>query len=126
MTLSQIITDKEGIIKVAIKEDDKMVVHVTSKNFNEEVLMTDKTVLIDFWAPWCGPCRMLGPVIEEVATEVPSQYKICKVNVDEEEQLASQFKVYSIPTVVVMKDKKIIKQTVGYQPKQTIKKMLGL
>lgn len=103
-----------------------MVVHVTSKNFNEEVLMTDKTVLIDFWAPWCGPCRMLGPVIEEVAAEVPSQYKICKVNVDEEEQLASQFKVYSIPTVVVMKDKKIIKQTVGYQPKQTIKKMLGL
>ena len=103
-----------------------MVVHVTSKNFNEEVLMTDKTVLIDFWAPWCGPCRMLGPVIEEVATEVPSQYKICKVNVDEEEQLASQFKVYSIPSVVVMKDKKIIKQTVGYQPKQTIKKMLGL
>jgi len=103
-----------------------MIIHVTSKNFNEEVMESDKTVLIDFWAPWCGPCRMLGPVVEELSNEVPSTVKVVKINVDEAQDLASQFRVFSIPTVVVMKDKKIIKQAVGFQPKAALKKMLSL
>lgn len=103
-----------------------MLVHITSKNFNEEVMETDQTVLVDFWAPWCGPCRMIGPIIEELANEVPSHIKIAKVNVDEEQQLASQYRVFSIPTIIIIKDKKIIKQTVGFQSKAALKKMLGI
>lgn len=103
-----------------------MLVHITSKNFNEEVMETDQTVLVDFWAPWCGPCRMIGPIIEELANEVPSHIKIAKVNVDEEQQLASQYRVFSIPTIIIIKDNKIIKQTVGFQSKAALKKMLGI
>ena len=103
-----------------------MLVHITSKNFNEEVMETDQTVLIDFWAPWCGPCRMIGPIIEELASEVPSHIKIAKVNVDEEQQLASQYRVFSIPTILIIKDKKVIKQAVGFQTKVALKKMLGI
>lgn len=103
-----------------------MVVHVTKENFNEEVLSTDKTVLIDFWAPWCGPCRMLGPVIDELGNEVPENVKVVKINVDEESELASQYRIFSIPTMVVIKDKQVIKQAVGFQPKAAIKKMLGI
>lgn len=99
------------------------VIHVTEENFEQEVLKSDKPVLIDFWASWCGPCQMLLPVIEELGNEV-TDAKICKVNVDEEEQLASKFNVMSIPTLVVMKDGKVVSAAVGVKPKEDILEML--
>ena len=79
------------------------IVHVTADNFETEVMQSDKTVLIDFWAAWCGPCRMLAPVIDQLAEEL-EDVKVCKVDVDSEPNLAARFKVMSIPTLVVMKD----------------------
>ena len=79
------------------------VVHVTTDNFEQEVMQSDKPVLIDFWASWCGPCMMLGPVVEELAGEV-DDVKICKVNVDEQMDLAQQFKVVSIPMLILIKN----------------------
>ncbi len=97
---------------------------ITKSNFDEEVLRSDKPVLIDLWASWCGPCRMLAPVIEEIANESDGSYKVGKINVDEEQELASMFRVSSIPMVVVVKDGKVAKQTVGYQPKESILALL--
>lgn len=101
------------------------VVKITKDNFESEVLNSDKTVLIDFWASWCGPCRMLSPIIDSLAEET-DEVKICKVNVDEENDLAGSFGVMSIPTLIVIKDKKIINQSVGVQQKAAIKQMLGI
>jgi thioredoxin 1 len=84
------------------------VVNITSNNFNDEVLKSAQPVLIDFWAPWCGPCRMVGPVVEEVAAEVAGRAKVGKVNVDEQPELAAKFGVMSIPTLVVLKDGKVV------------------
>lgn len=100
------------------------VVTLTKENFSSEVLKSDKPVLIDFWAAWCGPCRMVSPVIDEIAGEVKDA-KVGKINVDEQPQLAAQFGVMSIPTIVVMKDGKVVKQAVGVRPKSEILKMLG-
>lgn len=101
-----------------------MSVYVIDKNnFEEEVLKSDKPVLIDFWASWCGPCRMVSPVIDEIAEENP-QIKVCKVNVDEQSELASAFQVMSIPTLFVMKDGKVVKQATGVRPKDEILDML--
>nr|MBQ4319722.1 thioredoxin [Clostridia bacterium] len=97
---------------------------ITKKNFEEEVMKSDIPVLIDFWASWCGPCKMLGPVIAQLADEYAGKVKVCKVNVDEESELASQFKVMSIPMVVLMKDGKIEKSSVGYRPKEQLELML--
>ena len=97
--------------------------HITKENFEAEVLKADKPVLIDFWAAWCGPCQMLLPVVEEIAGEV-TDAKICKINVDEQPELAAQFKVMTIPTLVVMKDGKVVKSSVGVKPKATILDML--
>ncbi|MBR6454939.1 MAG: thioredoxin [Fibrobacter sp.] len=97
---------------------------ITSKNFEREVLKSDKPVLIDFWAPWCGPCRMLSPTITEIAEEYKDKVKVGKVNVDEEAELAAMFRVSSIPLLVVMKDGKVVNSAVGVRPKSQILKML--
>ncbi len=101
------------------------VVTITKQNFQQEVLNSDKKVLIDFWASWCGPCRMLSPIVDAVAEETPS-VKVCKVNVDDEQELAMQFGVQSIPTLVVMENGAVVNKTVGVQPKENIKRLLGL
>lgn len=96
---------------------------ITKNNFKEEVLNSDKPVLIDFWASWCGPCRMVGPIIDEIAKE-NSDIKVCKVNVDDEPELASEFNIMSIPTLVVMKDGQVLRQSMGAKPKSQILDLL--
>lgn len=98
-------------------------ISVNKNNFNQEVLNSDKPVLMDFWAPWCGPCRMVVPLVEEIAEE-RSDIKVVKINVDEEQELAMQFGVMSIPTLVVMKNGKIVNQVTGARPKAQILAML--
>ena len=92
---------------------------ITSEKFEAEVLKADKPVLLDFWASWCGPCKMLAPIVEEIANE-NTDIKVGKVNVDEQPQLAQQFGIMSIPTILVFKDGKVANQTVGYQPKENL------
>ena len=98
--------------------------NINKNNFHEEVINSEKPVLIDFWAPWCGPCRMVVPIVDEIAAEHP-EYKVVKINVDEEEELASRYKVYTIPTLMVMKNGQIVNQSVGARPKNQILAMMG-
>ena len=98
-------------------------IKVTKESFQTEVIESEKPVLIDFWASWCGPCRMVSPVVDEIASE-RADIKVCKVNVDEQPELASRFGVMSIPTLVVLKDGKITNQTVGARPKDAILALL--
>ena len=100
------------------------VLKITKDNFEQEVIKSDKPVLLDFWASWCGPCRMVGPIVEQVASETGNAAKIGKVNVDEEPELAEAFRVMSIPTLVVMKNGKVVNSTVGVQTKQAILSMV--
>ena len=96
---------------------------ITKDNFEQEVLKSDKKVLVDFWASWCGPCRMLSPIIDEIAKET-DKVKVGKVNVDEESELATQFAVMSIPTLILFENGKPVKQMVGAQPKSVILSMI--
>ena len=98
-------------------------ININQSNFQNEVMNSDKPVLLDFWAPWCGPCRMVVPIVEEIARE-RSDIKVGKINVDENPELAGQFGVMSIPTLVVMKNGKIVNQSMGAKPKRTILAML--
>ena len=96
---------------------------ITKDNFQAEVLEAKETVLVDFWASWCGPCKMIGPIIDQIADE-RSDIKVCKINVDEEQELAVQFKVMSIPTLLVFKEGKVVNQSLGAKPKAAILAML--
>ena len=98
-------------------------VNIDRNNFSQEVMESDRPVLLDFWAPWCGPCRMVGPVVDEIARE-RADIKVGKVNVDEEPELAGQFGVMAIPTLVVMKDGKVADRAAGARPKAQILAML--
>jgi thioredoxin 1 len=99
------------------------VVHITKDNFDSIVNQNEKPVLIDFWAPWCGPCKMVGPIIEEIAAE-REDVIVGKVNVDEEIELARQFRIVSIPTIIVMKNGEKVTTSVGYKPKEDILALL--
>jgi len=96
---------------------------IHKENFHEEVLGTSKPVILDFWAPWCAPCRMLGPTMDEIAKERPD-IRVGKVNVDEEHELAAKYRIFSIPTLLVLKDGKVVNQAVGARPKNAILSML--
>lgn len=97
---------------------------ITRENFENEVMKSNIPVLIDFWVPWCGPCRMMGPIIEQLAEEYEGKAKVGKVNVDEEGELSQAFGVMSIPTIVLVKDGKVVKQAVGAKPKTEVEAML--
>ena len=99
-----------------------MSLEINSNNFQKEVLESDKPVLLDFWASWCNPCKMLSPIIDEISSEHP-EIKVCKINVDEEQDLASQFEIMSIPTLLVIKDGRIVNQSVGLKSKNQILEM---
>ena len=101
-----------------------MEVTITKDNFEAEVLRSEIPVLVDFWATWCGPCRMLAPVISEIAEEYAGTVKVGKVNVDEEPELAMQFRVDSIPTVMLFREGRLVNTTIGFRPKEQITAML--
>ena len=109
--------------KPAGEEKPSLAVKITKENFEEEVLKSEKTVLIDFWASWCMPCRMLAPTLEEIAAERPD-VKVCKVNTDEQQELAIQFGITGIPALFVIKDGQVVNQTVGVQPKENLLALL--
>ena len=98
-------------------------VNITKENIREEVLQSDLPVLLDFWAGWCGPCRMVSPVVEEIARERPD-VKVGKINIDEQRELAEQFQIMSIPTLMVVRDGCVVRQAVGARPKSQILAML--
>ena len=106
------------------RENELMLILTVNKNnFQKEVLESDRPVLIDFWASWCGPCKSLSPIIDEISAE-HSEIKVCKVNIDEEQELASQFDIMSVPTLLIIKDGKVVNQSVGLKPKNQILQML--
>ena len=95
------------------------IIHINKDNFHQEVLNSEKPVLLDFWAPWCGPCRLMSPILDQLAEE-REDIKVAKVNVDEEPELAGEFRVYSIPTLAVVRDGLLVNQMVGARPKHQI------
>lgn len=101
-------------------------VTITAANFEQEVLQSDKQVLVDFWAPWCGPCRMLAPIVEEIAEQYADSVKVGKVNVDDEQELAVKFGISSIPALLVFRNGEVVNSAVGYRSKVLVEDMLGL
>ena len=101
-----------------------MAIEFTDQNFEQEVVKSDKPVLVDFWAPWCGPCQMMGPIIDELATEMGEGFKIGKLNVDENSQSASDYGIMSIPAIKVFKNGQIVKEFTGVQNKESLKSEL--
>lgn len=100
-----------------------MITNITKDNFENEVLKSDKPVLVDFWAAWCGPCKMIAPAVEEVAEDHP-EIKVCKLNIDDEPQLAMQYGVMSIPTLMVFKNGEVAQTAIGLRPKNEIEELL--
>lgn len=100
------------------------VINLSEENFEKEALNSEKIVLIDFWASWCGPCRMMSPVVDEIAEEMQEKVKVCKVNIDEQNKLAVKYNVMSIPTFVVLKNGNEVGRSVGVQDKEELKNML--
>ena len=98
-------------------------IHINKENFQQEVLHSDKPVLVDFWASWCGPCQMVLPIMDEIANE-RSDIKVCKINVDEQKELARQFRVMSIPTLAVFKNGEMVNRSTGAKPKEQILQMI--
>ncbi|HJB86274.1 MAG TPA: thioredoxin [Candidatus Dorea faecigallinarum] len=98
-------------------------IHINKENFQQEVLHSDKPVLVDFWASWCGPCQMVLPIMDEIADE-RSDIKVCKINVDEQKELARQFRVMSIPTLAVFKNGEMVNRSTGAKPKEQILQMI--
>jgi thioredoxin 1 len=107
-------------------EVEKMVVKITTENFEQEVLNSNIPVLIDFWATWCTPCQRLAPILDDLSLDVVGKAKICKLDVDAEYEIADQFGIMSIPTIVVFKEGKVVNSVLGVQSKDSLKKMLGL
>lgn len=100
--------------------------NVTSENFEKEVLQSQVPVLVDFWATWCGPCKMMTPIVEELSKELEDKVKVCKVNVDDESELAVKYGIMSIPTFLVFKDGKVVNSTVGMQDKEKLISIIGM
>jgi len=104
-----------------------MVIEISDRDFEQQVLKSSLPVVVDFWAPWCGPCRMIGPIVEKLSEEFKGKLKFCKVNVDENQQLASKYKVMSIPTLIFFKNGQLIEQSMGAVPEKTLRsKVQGL
>lgn len=101
-------------------------VKVTDGNFNREVIKSDKKVIVDFWAEWCGPCRMVAPVVEDIAKEYSNEVKVAKLNVDENQSTASRYGIMSIPTMLVFENGKVQDKLVGYMPKDKLARKVGL
>ena len=101
-----------------------MSIHLTSENFESTVLNSDKPVLVDFWATWCGPCKMVGPIIEELSTELEGKVVVGKIDVDQQQELAMKYQVMSIPTLLVFENGKEVKRSVGFKPKAQILELL--
>ena len=99
------------------------VINLTSENFEKEVLKEEKPILIDFWASWCGPCKMMGPVVEQIAEDAKDVVKVCKLNIDEELNLATKYNVMSIPTFILFKDGKEVERRIGAMPKEELMKI---